>query len=96
LTGRAVDTFGKTAAGLDIELVPDIPGVDTGEIGRSTSADGSCEIGDIAATGYQIRLVVGPETTGHPEASQGTQVGAARVAVKAGKTTHVTITVTWP
>jgi hypothetical protein len=96
VTGRATDASGKPAAGLDVELVPDIPGVDTGEIGLSTGADGSFEIGDIAATGYQIRLVVGPETTGHPEASQGTQAGAARVEVKAGKTTYVTITVTWP
>jgi hypothetical protein len=94
--GRAVDASGKAAAGLDIQLVPDIPGVDTGEVGRQTSADGSFEIVGIAATGYQIRLVVGPATTGHPEASQKTLVGAARVKVTANKTTSVTIVVTWP
>lgn len=60
MTGRAVDVSGKPAAGLGVELVPDIPGVDTGEIGRATDADGAFELGDIAATGYLIRLVVGP------------------------------------
>jgi hypothetical protein len=96
ITGKAVDIHGKPAAGLDIELVPDIPGADTGEIGRGTAADGSFEIGNIPAIGYEIRLVVGPDTVGHPSASQGIQVGEAIVEVKADKTADVTITVTWP
>jgi hypothetical protein len=96
ITGKAVDVHGKPAAGLDIELVPDIPGADTGEIGRGTGEDGSFEIGNIPAIGYEIRLVVGPNTVGHPSASQGIQLGEARVEVKADQTTDVKITITWP
>lgn len=96
VVGRAVDADGKPAVGLDIQLVPDIPGADTGEIGGSTGNDGSFELGEIPAIGYEIRLIVGPDTTAHSTASQGIQVGEARVEVKAGKTTYVSVTVTWP
>jgi hypothetical protein len=96
MTGRAVDAEGKPADGLEIQLIGDIPGIDAGEIARSTGDDGSFEIVDIPATGYDIRLLTGLDTVGHPNATPGIPVGEARVEVKAGKTTYVTITVIWP
>jgi hypothetical protein len=96
ISGRAVDAEGKPAAGLDIEIVPDIPGIDTGEIARQTGDDGSFEIPDIPAAGYQIRLLTGPNTVGATNASPGVEVGEARVELKAGHTTQVTIRVSWP
>ena len=97
ITGRAVDADGKPVVGLDIQLVADLPGIDAGEATVPATGDhGSFEIVNLPATGYQLRLVVGPDTANPQGASQGTQVGEARVEVKGGKTTFVTITVIWP
>ncbi len=95
ISGRAVDRDGQPVAGLAIQLIPDLAGVDTGEIAWSTRRDGTFRI-DVPATGYEIRLVIDVDAAGHPAPTNGIQVGIARVEVKAGKTTQVTVTVAWP
>ena len=57
LRGRAVDSTGNPASGLEVELIPDVSGASGQQTGVVTDTEGWFLIRDIGATGYIVRLL---------------------------------------
>jgi hypothetical protein len=98
IVGRAVDTDGRPVAGLDVELIGDIPGSGArGDIGVATGGDGTFAFQTVTATGYEIRLLSEVDASGHELLGENRiLVGTARVEVRANEIANVTVTVSWP
>lgn len=94
LGGVVLDWLGQPVAGLDVEVIGDIPGSGPrGDRGVETDSRGEFEVKDIPATSYEVRLLDPTAADGtYLEGAARTLVRTFRVSVQPGATTYVQVT----